>query len=194
MLRTLARSALLVTALATVPALAAPADDAVKPIKSVVQSIRFGKDKLALTHFASEAQGAYLMEDAWTTGTPAQRKEFSDLFHELFAKIAFPKVRDNFKNLASITYDPPQFEGETATVNSVVLIDHPLKKQELKLKYTVVKEGKAWRVKDVSVLGESMLQGVRDEQARPILKEGGWNAIMVALRAKAKELEKVELK
>ena len=46
----------------------------------------------------------------------------------------------------------------------------------------------------MAVLGDSMLTGIRDDQVRPLLKDGGWEAVINAMRAKNKELEKVTLK
>lgn len=188
-------SLLAVLALA-VPALAAPNEAVTKPVKTLVQSVRYGKDTMALKYLDGEQQGRFLLGEEWSKGTDAQRKEFIQLFQNLFAKIAFPKVRENFKNLSDIKYDEPTVEGDTAHVPSLVVIDHPMKKQELKLKYTLVKEAKdkgAWKVLDVAVLGDSMLTGIRDDQVRPLLKEGGWNALLNAMRAKDKELANVKV-
>jgi phospholipid transport system substrate-binding protein len=186
-LRTVSLLAALVFA---VPAVAAPNEAVSKPVKTVVQAVRFNKDDLALKHFGGEQQGRFLLGEAWDKGTEAQRKEFIQLFHGLFAKIAFPKVRDNFKNLAAINYDEPTVEGDTARVASTIVIEHPMKKQEMKLKYTLMKDKAAWKVVDVSVLGDSMLTGIRDEQVQPLLKEGGWDALLGAMRAKTQELKK----
>jgi phospholipid transport system substrate-binding protein len=190
-LRTLS---LLAAVVFTMPALAAPNETVAKPVKTVVQSVRYGKDLMALKHFGGEQQGRFLLGEDWDKGTDAQRKEFVQLFHNLFAKIAFPKVRDNFKNLAAINYEDPQVDGEKAHVASTVVIEHPMKKQELKLKYTLVKDKAAWKVLDVTVLGDSMLTGIRDDQVRPLLKEGGWEALLTAMRTKDKELASVQVK
>jgi phospholipid transport system substrate-binding protein len=192
------RTALGLSACLLTLALAAPAfaagEDPAKPIKTVVGSVRQGRDKAALKQFASEEQGKLLTADYWAKGTDAQRKEFTELFNTLFAKIAFPKIRENFKNLDTILYEAPKVEGDKATVGSTILINHPLKKQELKTKYTLKKSGAEWKVVDVAVLGDSMLTGIRDDQVQPLLKEGGWEGLLQAMRVKAKELEKVELK
>ncbi|MHA7634101.1 ABC transporter substrate-binding protein [Corallococcus sp. M7] len=179
-----------------VPALAAPkASEAItKPVKTVVQSVRYEKDLKALENLGSDQQGLFLLGEEWTKATDAQRKEFTQLFQSLFAKIAFPKVRENFKNLDSITYDEPQVTGDKALVGSTIFINHPLKKQEMKLKYAVEKVGSSWKVVDVSVLGDSMLTGIRDDQVRPLFKEGGWDALLGAMRAKNNELASVKLK
>lgn len=177
-----------------VPALAAPNEAVSKPVKTTVQAVRFGKDDLAIKNFGGEQQGRFLLGEAWDKGTDAQRKEFVTLFHSLFAQIAFPKVRENFKNLAAINYEDPTVEGDTARVASTVVIEHPLKKQELKLKYTLMKDKAAWKVVDVAVLGDSMLTGIRDDQVQPLLKEGGWDALLGAMRAKSEELKKEKKK
>ncbi|RYZ42781.1 MAG: ABC transporter substrate-binding protein [Myxococcaceae bacterium] len=187
----------LVAVTLAVPAFAAPnkANEAVtKPVKTVVQSVRYEKDLKALENLGSDQQGAFLLGDDWAKGTDAQRKEFTQLFQSLFAKLAFPKVRENFKNLDSITYDEPQVTGDKALVGSTIFINHPLKKQEMKLKYSVEKTGAAWKVVDVSVLGDSMLTGIRDVQVRPLFKEGGWDGLLGAMRAKNNELASVKLK
>lgn len=177
-----------------VPALAAPNEAVSKPVKTTVQAVRFGKDDLAIKNFGGEQQGRFLLGEAWDKGTDAQRKEFVTLFHSLFSQIAFPKVRENFKNLAAINYEDPTVEGDTARVASTVVIEHPLKKQELKLKYTLMKDKAAWKVVDVAVLGDSMLTGIRDDQVQPLLKEGGWDALLGAMRAKSEELKKEKKK
>ena len=181
---------LLATFALALPALAAPNEPVAKPVKTVVQSVRYNKDDIALKQLANDEQGRFLLGEDWEKGTDAQRKEFTKLFNSLFAKIAFPKVRENFKNLASITYEDPAVEGDKAKVKSTVVIEHPLKKQEMKLQYSVVKSQGGWKVLDVSVLGDSMLTGIRDDQVRPIMKQGGWDHLLQLMRTKEAELTK----
>lgn len=195
MIRTLARSAAVALTFAVaLPALAGPKDDIQKPLKVVIQSVRYSKDKAALKQFANEEQGKALMGDDWDKATPRQRKEFSDLFQVLFAKIAFPQIRENFQHLGTVLYDEPKVDGAKANVASTLVIEHPLKKQELKVKYSLVKAGADWKVVDVAVLGDSMLGGIRDEQIKPLLKKGGFDLVLQKMREKAKDLEKVPLK
>ena len=182
--------ALLATLTLALPALAASHEDVIKPVKTVVGSVRYSKDDLALKQLATEAQGRFLLGDDWAKGTDAQRKEFTQLFSSLFSKMAFPKVRENFQHLTSITYEEPQVEGDKAKVKSTIVIEHPLKKQEMKLQYSVVKEKNDWKVLDVAVLGDSMLTGIRDDQVRPIMKEGGWDHLLDLMRKKEAELSK----
>jgi phospholipid transport system substrate-binding protein len=171
------------------PAAAAPNDAVAKPVKTVVQAVRYNKDDMALKHFASEEQGRLLLGEDWSKGTAAQRAEFIKLFQSLFSKMAFPKVRANFKNLVSMTYGEPQVQGEQAKLASTIVIEHELKKQELKVEYAMVKDQGAWKVLDVAVLGDSMLKGIREEQIKPIMAEGGWDNLLKLMREKEAELK-----
>lgn len=183
--------------LLAVPAFAAPKkDDLTKPLKTLVSSVRYGKFDSALKLLAVPEQAAILTGDDWAKASDAQKKEFQELFQTLFSKIAFPRVQENFKHLDSVTYDAPELsaEGNRADVGSIILINHPLKKQELKLRYSLVKEGKAWKVLDVKVLGDSMLEGIREGDVKPLLKDGGWEKLLTVMRGKAAELKDAKSK
>ncbi len=185
----------LALALFALPALAAsPKDEISKPLKVVVNSVRYGKDLAALRLFAAEEQGKQLMGDNWAKGTDAQRAEFQKLFLQLFGKMAFPKIRKNFENLDTVLYDEPTVKGDRAQIASTILINHPMKKQELKVKYDLVKGRSGWQVIDVTVLGDSMLKGIREEQLAPLFKDGGWEGVLKAMRERDAELKDVVLK
>ncbi len=192
------RHALSFALLLSASAWAGPKEEVSKPLKVVVNSVRYGKDLAALKHFAGEQQGKVLLGDAWDKGTPEQKKEFVQLFHTLFGKIAFPKIRKNFEHLDTVLYEQPTISGEGAEIGSTILINHPMKKQELKVRYQLAKDKAGWKVVDVTVLGsldkKSMLQGIREDQIVPILNEGGWDKLLELMRQKAKELESVPLK
>jgi len=188
-------AASLLALMMTFPALAAsPKDDPTAPLKTVVGSVKAGRDLSALKYFATEDQGKLLTQEFWAKGTEAQHKEFTGLFQTLFGKIAFPKIRENFQYLDTVLYSKPELEGNQAKVASTILINHPLKKQELKVKYTVTRGPSGWQVVDVAVLGDSMLEGIREDQVKPLLKEGGWEGLLKAMRVKADELKAVQLK
>jgi phospholipid transport system substrate-binding protein len=186
-------SLLALALLVAAPAFAAH-PEVVRPLKTVVASVRYGRDKAALKHFDGEAQGKLLLGPSWDKATAAQREEFVKLFEVLFAKLAFPKVRTNFEHLESILYSEPKLEGDRATVDSTILILHPLKKQELKVTYALLKEKAGWKVVDVTVLGDSTLGGIRDTQVQPLIKDAGIDGLLKVMREKVKELEAVPLK
>lgn len=170
-----------------------PSDPAA-PVKALVQAVRSGSDLKALTYFADESQARFLLGAAFDKATEAQRREFTQLFQTLFAKIGFPQMRENLKNLSSITYEPAEIQGDAAKVGSTVFIDRPLKKQEIKLKYSLVKEKRGWKVMDMAVLGDSLLTGIRDDQTSPVLREKGLEGLLQAMRDKNAELKNVVLR
>jgi phospholipid transport system substrate-binding protein len=81
-------------------------------------------------------------------------------------------------------------EGDKAKVKSTIVIEHPMKKQEMKLLYSLVQDKGGWKVLDVAVLGDSMLTGIRDDQVQPIMKQGGWEHLLDLMRKKNAELTK----
>lgn len=147
-----------------------------RPVRTLIAAVRYNKDALALRFLAGPPQGAYLLGKAWEKATPKQRAEFVKLFHGLFAAIAFPKIRANFKYLSTILYQPPKVKGDDATLDSTLVILNPLKKEELKVRYALTRVHGTWKVLDVTVLGtggQSMLASIRDQQVKPILAKGG---------------------
>src|SRR5688500_7076921 len=119
------KTALFALALVSTATFAAtPKDEVTKPPKVVIHSVRYGKDILAQKSFAGDEQGKQLMGEAWDKGTDAQRKEFVQQFHLLFAKIAFPKIRKNFENLDTVLYEEPTITGDKAEIGSTILINH----------------------------------------------------------------------
>lgn len=172
------------------PAVASTDDKAAnpveKPIRTLISAVRFKKDDMALKFVAGEAMGKALLGDTWNTATPAQRDEFVSLFQTLFAKSAFPKMREKFEHLQTIVYDTPEIAGDTARIRSTIVILHAMKRQELKLRYSLVKAGADWKIVDVEVLGDSMLGGIREDQIIPIVKQDGIDGLLKLMREKAK--------
>jgi phospholipid transport system substrate-binding protein len=161
-----------------------------KPINTLVKSVRFNKDDLALKQLDSEAQGQFLFGDDWAKAKPGQRTEFTALFQKLFAGIAFPKIRDNLQNLSTTLYEKPAITGDKAQIVSTIVIDHPLKKQEMKVRYELHKAKEGWKVVDVMVLetgSKSMLTSVKD-QTDKLYQAGGWDNLLAKMRERATKL------
>jgi len=178
---------LLQISLLTVQGQSKAATEVMAPIKQMIAQIRTSQDAKALKQMEMNSISLYLLGEYAKRSTEQQRNEFSSLFQSLFAKIVFPRVRENFRDLARISYEPPAIKGDEATVESLIVISHPLKKEEMKLRYTVVKGPKGWQVKDLAVLGDSMLESIRNDQVQPALKEGGMEHLLQVMRDKKKE-------
>jgi phospholipid transport system substrate-binding protein len=172
----------------------ARADDAVqKPVTTLVKSVRYAKDANALKQMDGEAEGRILLGDDWEKGTPEQRAEFVSLFHGLFAALAFPKLKENLEYLGTTVYEKPAVTGDKATVIGTLAIDHPLKKQELRVQFDMHKTREGWKVVDVTVLGvggNSMLTDIRHDQIIPIMAQGGWPHLLELMRARLAQVKK----
>lgn len=167
---------------------AAPSGDAVGGemngvIKKLIGAVRYSRDASAVATFAGDAQGAFLCGESWGKATDAQKKEFVELFHKMFAAIAFPNIRKNFEKLETILYDAPTIRGDKATLGSTIVILHPMKKQEIVATYDMLKQDGTWKVVDVTVKGDkSMLTNIRDEQVQKILASGGFDKLLDLMR------------
>jgi phospholipid transport system substrate-binding protein len=159
----------------------------------LINNVRYAQDLTALGFLDGPAQGAGLLGDDWAKGTPEQQAEFIKLFHHLFAAVAFPKMRDSFEHLTTITYDAPSGAGATVQVGSVLHIEAGPKEQELKLVYVLSKAADgALKVVDVTIVGDkSMLTNIREDQIKPIMAQGGWPKLLELLRKRAESLPKI---
>lgn len=183
--------ALAVLPLASSPALAA--GDTEKTINKLVKLVRYSKDAEALKQLDGEGQGKVLLGAEWDKGTQAQRDEFVKLFHGLFSAMAFPKLRENLQHLETTLFEAAKVSGDKAEQTGTLVILHPLKKQEIKVKYDLRKLKEGWKVTDVTLLGTgsaSMLTGIRDEQVKPLFAQGGWDKLLGALRDRLTQLKK----
>jgi len=170
----------------------AAGDDAVsKPVRTLINAIRYQKDAIGLKSLAGETQGRTLLGADWGRITPAQREEFVRLFHGLLAGIAFPRVRADFEKLETIVYEKAKVNGESAEIGSTIVILHTLKKQEIRAVYRLVAEGKgAWKVVDVTIVGDqSMLTNIRSDQIGPLMKKGGIEHLLKAMRDRIVEVQ-----
>jgi len=167
---------------------AAKAKTIEKAVRTTVSAVRYGKDGLALKYLDSMSQGAYLLGDHWKTGSSSQQSEFAKLFTELFAAIAFPKIRKDFEHLDTILYRKPKVSGKTAEIGSTIVILHALKKQEIETTYQMRNTNSGWKIVDVTVKGDkSMLTNIRDDQVQPLFKKGGWDELLNLMRARLKK-------
>lgn len=182
-------SALLAALIAVALPAAAGDADVEKPIKSFIGAVRYGKDDIAKKLIDGDAQGRALLAASWDSGTPAQKKEFADLFVDVFSGTAFPKLRDNFQKIETIVYAKPVVDKDHAEIDSTLVILHPMKKQEIKVRYSLSKGKGGYRLVDVTFAGDkSVLTNIRDDQIAPLFNEGGWQKVLDMLREKAKEL------
>ena len=178
-------------ALATVAKAQAPsAAEGQKPIKALINAIRYSKDDIASKQIAYDVMTEKLMDTSWKDASDADKKELVTNMEKLIRGISFPAGRDIFKYLDNVLYDAPRMDGENVKVKSTVVIHRDLKKSEIVIDWVIAKSGGTWKVYDTVMQGESTLAGIRDEQVKPLIKEGGIPAVKKAMNEKIAEISK----
>ncbi len=178
-------------ALATAAKAQAPsAAEGQKPIKALINAIRYSKDDIATKQVGYDVMTEKLMDTAWKDTSEADKKELIAGMEKLIRGISFPAGRDIFKYLDNVLYDAPRMDGETVKVKSTVVIHRDLKKSEIVIDWVLAKSGGSWKIYDTVMQGESTLAGIRDEQIKPLLKEGGVPAVKKAMNDKIAEISK----
>lgn len=172
----------------TASAEAPSAADGQKPIKTLINAIRYSKDDLATKQIAYDVMVEKLLQDEWTKASDADKKEITANMEKLIRCISFPAGRDIFKYLDNVLYDAPRADGDVTKVKSTVVVHRDLKKTELVIDWAVSKSGGQWKIYDTIMQGESTLAGIRDEQVKPLLKEGGLPAVKKAMNEKIAEV------
>ena len=82
------------------------------------------------------------------------------------------------------------YPGRKEKITSTLVVLHPMKKQEVKVRYRLSETKGAYRLVDVTFEGdESLLTHVRDEQIRPLMADGGWDGLLEQLRGRVAEIE-----
>ncbi len=161
-----------------------------KPIKTLINAIRYSKDDLATKQVGYDVMVEKLMDTSWKDATDADKKELIAGMEKLIRGISFPAGRDIFKYLDNVLYDAPRMDGNAVKVKSTVVIHRDLKKSEIVIDWVLGKSAGQWKVYDTIMQGESTLAGIRDEQIKPLLKEGGIGAVKKAMNDKVAEISK----
>jgi phospholipid transport system substrate-binding protein len=166
-----------------------------KPIKTLINAIRYSKDDLASKQVGYDVMVENLMDTAWKDTSDADKKELISGMEKLIRGISFPAGRDIFKYLDNVLYDAPRMDGDAVKVKSTIVIHRDLKKSEIVIDWVLARSpsntgGGQWKVYDTVMQGESTLVGIRDEQIKPLLKEGGVAAVKKAMAEKVAEISK----
>lgn len=189
----------LVLSLAVVLALLAPvhvqaasdADPAIKKsLTTLVNAIKYGKDDTAAQKVAFDAMAQGLLTDDWGKFSPAEQAELGRGLETIVRALSFKKGREMFQYLDALLFEPARVEGDRAKTKSTIVVHRDLKKAEIIIDWVLVKQGDTWKVLDTVMLGESTLASLRDEQVKPLFKQGGTAAVMKALRDKVAEVKK----
>ncbi|OQY06745.1 MAG: hypothetical protein B6I22_04695 [Desulfobacteraceae bacterium 4572_123] len=123
----------------------------------------------------------------WKIFTPAQRKEFRDVFADLLETTYYSKVYGEYTN-ETITYQKQQKISDVkARVETLI----HRKTVDVPIKYSMKLSKGVWRVYDVNIEGVSLIKNYRSQFAK-ILNKNKPEYLIQRLRDKVALLEKGE--
>ncbi len=119
----------------------------------------------------------------WRDRTPAERKEFTQLFESVLENSYANKI-ESYNN-EKVVYLREVVNGNYAEVRSKVIT---AKHDEYSLDYRLMNENGKWMVYDVVIEGVSLVANYRG-QFGDIIRADGYPALVKKLKAKSKEIK-----
>jgi len=160
-----------------------------KTIKTVLTSVRYGKDSIAVKKIDFDKMAELSMGESWKDVSTADRKKLSSGIQTITEKLSFPKGRALFKHLDAILYDAPRVTNDKAHLKTTIVVHRDYKKQEMVIDFVLYRSPNGWKIVDTVILGESTLEGFYEDQIEPLLDKGGIPAVMAALDIRLKKLK-----
>lgn len=158
-------------------------DDEMKK-KGNEQRRRTAIKKAIATIFDSQEMAKRSLGRHWNQRTPAERKQFSDLFATLLENSYAGKI-ESYNN-EKIIYTKESVDGDYAEVKSKVVT---AKNDEYTLDYRLLKkENGSWMVYDVVIEGVSLVSNYRT-QFNKIISTSGYPELIKKLQSKSNEIK-----
>ncbi|MDD2499657.1 MAG: ABC transporter substrate-binding protein [Geobacter sp.] len=152
--------------------------------KSNEQRRRTAIKKSIATIFDSQEMAKRTLGKHWNQRTPAEKKQFVDLFATLLENSYAGKI-ESYNN-EKIVYTKETLDGDYAEVKSKVITP---KQDEYTLDYRLMKkENGTWMVYDVIIEGVSLVSNYRT-QFNKIISTNGYAELVKKLQAKSNELK-----
>lgn len=152
--------------------------------KSNEQRRRTAIKKSIATIFDSQEMAKRALGKHWNQRTPAERKQFVDLFATLLENSYAGKI-ESYNN-EKIVYTKETLDGDYAEVKSKVITP---KQDEYTLDYRLMKKDNGgWMVYDVVIEGVSLVSNYRT-QFNKIISTNGYAELVKKLQAKSNELK-----
>ena len=152
--------------------------------KSNEQRRRTAIKKSIATIFDSQEMAKRSLGRHWNQRTPAERKQFADLFATLLENSYAGKI-ESYNN-EKIVYTRESVDGDYAEVKSKVVT---AKNDEYTLDYKLLKkENGTWMVYDVVIEGVSLVSNYRT-QFNKIISTSGYPELLKKLQSKSNEIK-----
>lgn len=166
------------------------AGDVEESVKTVMNSIRYGKNDMAAKQIDFNGISKIIMGSYWDTMSKADQTELVKDIEILITKISFPEGKKMFKHLDAILYGSPKISGDKARCKATVVVHRNYKKQENVIDFELVKKADKWKITEMYIVGEGVFSGIFEDEVNPILKKGGVPAVMKAIRKKVSQVSK----
>lgn len=167
-----------------------PLADAQKPIKVLLNAIRYEKFDLAAKQLAYRQMATRLLDKHWEKLSTQEQTEAETSLAKLIGARSFSKGHDLFKHLDAVVYTKPVSSGADAICRSTIVVHRDYKKTEMVIDWVLFPSDATWKIVDMIVLGDSTLAGIREEEVEPLINSGGIKAVFEALRKQVAETVK----
>jgi len=137
---------------------------------------RIAEDIFDFTETAKRSLGRH-----WQSRTPAERKEFVDLFANLLERSYLSKIE--LYSGERIAYLGDTIEGDQATVRTRIMTKHGT---EIPVDYKMYKQGDRWLVYDVIIEGVSLIANYRT-QFNKIIQTSSYQELVRKMKTKQAE-------
>lgn len=176
-------------------AFATPTDDVKKTVDEVVRIVsdkdmkkNIPKRRLALKKtisiiFDYGEMAKRSLGKHWNQRTPAEKKQFTDLFATLLENSYADKI-ESYNN-EKIVYIKDSVDGDYSEVKSKVIT---AKRDEFTLDYRLMNQNGKWMVYDVVIEGVSLVSNYRSQFNR-IITANGYPELVKKLQNKSNELK-----
>lgn len=176
-------------------AFASPTEDVKKVVDEVVRLVsdknlkkndqkrRQALKKTISTVFDYTEMARRSLGKHWNQRTPAEKKEFSDLFASLLENSYASKIESY--NDEKIVYLKETVDGDHAEVKSKVLT---AKRDEFTLDYRLMNQNGKWLAYDVVIEGVSLVSNYRTQFNR-IITSNGYPELVKKLQNKTEEIK-----
>lgn len=159
-------------------------------VKTVINSIRYGKNANAAKHIDFYGISRIIMGSYWDTMSKPDQDELIKSMEILITKISFAEGKKMFKHLDAILYGKPVINGSKARCKAKIVVHRDYKKQENTIDFELVKTNGAWKITEMYILDEGVFSGIFEDEVNPILKKGGVPEVMQAIRKKVAQVSK----
>ena len=164
--------------------------DVEETVKTVLNSIRYGKSNSAVPFIDFDGISSIVMGSYWNTMNKTDQDELIKDMEILITKVSFAEGKKMFKHLDAILYGKPVIKDNKARCKVTVVVHRNYKKQENIIDFQLVKINGKWKITEMYILDEGVFSGIYEDEVNPILKKGGVPAVMKAIRKKVAQVSK----